>query len=712
MNNKIKTNLKYIKLFINDIKIKVPLGITILQACELLNIYIPRFCYHDFLTIAGNCRMCLVEVESFSKPIPSCSFPISNNMKIYTNTPLVKKARENVLEFLLLNHPLDCPICDQGGECDLQDQTAVYGNNSSRFYEYKKSVEDKNCGPVIKTIMTRCIHCTRCIRFVNEFTTFNKLGTLNRGSKMEIGTYLQNTIINSEISGNLIDLCPVGALTSKIYAFKTRNWELTNFNGVDFIDSTGSNIQIKIKGNQIFRILPKAFKNINDNWISDKTRFFFDSLYYQRVKNPTFFYLNQKKNFKISWFISFYLIKSLFIKKKTIGIVLGDFIDIETSLYLKDFIKTYNIQNVINLNLETNNNDFLVNCSFNQSLNNIQDFDMCLLLGTNPRLEASIFNLKILKQYKKNKLKIYGINSYINVNYLNMHLGTTLNTFYKIIEGKHFFCTIFKKYKNSLIIYNASLLRKKNFNINIFSLLVNKVQKNLNVLLLNTDITNIHSLYFNLKPFKNSLFKYNIDNNLYIFKNFDLLYVIGNTHLINNKLLNKKQFVILQNTHIPTKELTTNTLNLPSKIIFEKISSIINIEGRKQKNVKIYNQILTNKEDFYILKNFNKFFKQNLLNVKNIYSNLDFFFYYPQIFLNKKITKTFFSFLNIKTYNFMEKYILNYKLKTKFLNFYKTNTLLENSQNLISIKLKNKSMNVDAIMNIFISNKKNNIKKT
>jgi len=264
---------------INDIKIKVPSNITILQACEYINVYIPRFCYHEKLSIAGNCRMCLVEIENSPKPVVSCSFPIINNMKIYTNTPLVKKARENILEFLLLNHPLDCPICDQGGECDLQDQTVLYGNDNSRFYEYKKSVEDKNCGPVIKTIMTRCIHCTRCVRFVQEFTNLKNLGTINRGFNTEISTYI-NSLIDSEISGNLVDICPVGALTSKFYTFKARNWELNSINAVDFIDGVGSNINVQLKGNKILRILPINNKNINENWISDKTRFFFDGLNY------------------------------------------------------------------------------------------------------------------------------------------------------------------------------------------------------------------------------------------------------------------------------------------------------------------------------------------------------------------------------------------------------------------------------------------------
>lgn len=277
-------NQKFIKIFINDIAVYVKPQTTILQACEKINIYIPRFCYHNQLSVAGNCRMCLVEVEKSPKPVVSCAFPVMNNMKIYTNTPLVKKSKENILEFLLLNHPLDCPICDQGGECDLQDQSLLYGSDKSRFYEYKRGVEDKNCGPLIKTIMTRCIHCTRCVRFINEMTSFKNLGTTNRSSKVEIGTYFER-YLNTEVSGNIIDLCPVGALTSKPYAFIARPWELKSTNTIDVMDGVCSNIKVDTRGLNILRILPRLNKNINEDWISDKTRFFFDGLKYQRLLN-------------------------------------------------------------------------------------------------------------------------------------------------------------------------------------------------------------------------------------------------------------------------------------------------------------------------------------------------------------------------------------------------------------------------------------------
>jgi len=272
-----------LKIKINNSEFLVKNDISVLEACKYVGISIPRFCYHETLSIAGNCRMCLVEIEKTPKPVSSCTLPVSNNMQIFTDSPLVKKARENVVETLLLNHPLDCPICDQGGECDLQDQTKMWGSDYSRFFMTKRGVEDKNCGPLIKTIMTRCIHCTRCVRFGSEIAGVDVLGTLNRGTSTEIGGYISR-IFNSEISGNVIDLCPVGALTSKPYAFKARPWELRSNESIDLTDSTGSNIYVNFKESEILRILPKSNSEINENLISDKARFFHDSSKNQRLQ--------------------------------------------------------------------------------------------------------------------------------------------------------------------------------------------------------------------------------------------------------------------------------------------------------------------------------------------------------------------------------------------------------------------------------------------
>lgn len=274
-----------IKIFVNNKVVLIPKNTSVLEACESVGVSVPRFCYHERLNVAGNCRMCLVEIEKAPKPIASCAFPVAPNMKIYTDTPLVQKARENVLEFLLINHPLDCPICDQGGECDLQEQTMVFGTDRSRFFYAKRSVQDKNCGPLIKTIMTRCIHCTRCVRFLQNVAGQEDLGTTLRGQETEIGTYIGKNL-NSELSGNIIDLCPVGALTSKPYAFTARPWEIKSVETIDVHDSVGSNIRINFKETEIFRILPALNDSLNEEWISDKTRFSFDGLKRQRIGTP------------------------------------------------------------------------------------------------------------------------------------------------------------------------------------------------------------------------------------------------------------------------------------------------------------------------------------------------------------------------------------------------------------------------------------------
>lgn len=273
-------------IHINGIKRYVKSSQTVMQACESYGISIPHFCYHDQLSVSGNCRMCLVEDGKGPKPLlASCAVNVVPNMNIFTNTSLVKKARESVLEFLLINHPLDCPICDQGGECDLQDQSLVFGGDRGRFYESKRAVENKDCGPLVKTIMTRCIHCTRCVRFSTEVAGLTSFGVTGRGSKMEIGFYIKN-LLNSEVSGNVIDLCPVGALTSKPYAFKARPWELKSYNTIDVFDSLGSNIRVDTFGTKILRILPLSNKVINGDWISDKVRFSYDGIKSQRITVP------------------------------------------------------------------------------------------------------------------------------------------------------------------------------------------------------------------------------------------------------------------------------------------------------------------------------------------------------------------------------------------------------------------------------------------
>merc|ERR1719271_1628192 len=280
-----KEGASYIEVVVDGNPVQIESGSSILQAIESTGINVPRFCFHERLSVAGNCRMCLVEIEKSPKPVASCAFPTMPNMKIKTDTPLVKKAREGVMEFLLANHPLDCPICDQGGECDLQDQSMMFGSDRSRFTEAKRGVEDKNLGPLVKTVMTRCIHCTRCVRFATEVAGVPELGTLARGRESEIGTYVER-LFDSELSGNVIDLCPVGALTSKPYAFTARSWELKATESIDTTDALGAHTRVDTRGTEVMRVVPRLNEEVNEEWITDRARFSYDGLKRQRLDQP------------------------------------------------------------------------------------------------------------------------------------------------------------------------------------------------------------------------------------------------------------------------------------------------------------------------------------------------------------------------------------------------------------------------------------------
>jgi len=383
------------KITINGKEIEFEKGMTVLQACELADVEIPRFCYHEKLSIAGNCRMCLVELEKSPKPIASCAMPAAEGMNIKTNTTFVEKARKGVMEFLLANHPLDCPVCDQGGECDLQDQSLYYGVDKSRFVENKRDVKEKYMGPLIKTQMTRCIHCTRCVRFATEVAGVPEIGAIGRGENMEITTYLEKSM-ESELSANVIDLCPVGALTSKPYAFEARPWELKKTESVDVMDAVGSNIRVDTYNWEVKRILPRLNNEINEEWISDKTRYSCDGLLKQRLDVP---YI--KKNNKLqksTWdeAINLLVDKIHSVQPNEIAGHIGDMINMENALSFKKFFKTLKSEN-----LEFREKNFYINQDekmnyiFNSSIAGIEDEDLILLVGTNPRHEASILNDRI-----------------------------------------------------------------------------------------------------------------------------------------------------------------------------------------------------------------------------------------------------------------------------------------------------------------------------
>lgn len=462
---------------------------TILQACEKIGLFIPRFCYSESLSIAGNCRMCLVEIENAPKLMPSCAIKTAQNMKIHTKTNLVKKTRESILEFLLINHPLDCPICDQGGECDLQDQAMIYGSDRGRFYEYKRSLEDKNHGPLIKTIMTRCIHCTRCIRFATEIAGVEAYGTTGRGKNMQVGTYISR-LFNSELSGNVIDLCPVGALTSKPYAFTVRPWELKSIESIDVLDAIGSNIIINTRGSELMRILPKSNDDINQQWISDKTRFSYDGLKSQRLQNPMI--KKDKTYVTINWKDALTLIKKQFDQTRsfnkvlTIKAVIGPFIDQQSILSLKNFVNRLGSNKLFvqhdqhewnpvqsntlgntSLNLDFRSN-FLLNTPLNHletqssSVSNSSSVDFVLLLGSNPRYEAPALNVRLRQLVLRKNVFVYYIGFPMDLTYNAKQLGINMKTLKNLFQGKN--AEFIKKLilaKNPFILLGTSLLQRK-----------------------------------------------------------------------------------------------------------------------------------------------------------------------------------------------------------------------------------------------------------
>ena len=455
--------METLKLSIDNQEVQVPKGVTVLQAAEVAGVEIPVFCYHNRLKIAGNCRMCLVEVEGGPpKPIASCAMPAAEGMKINTRSKMVQKARQGVLEFLLINHPLDCPICDQGGECDLQDITMAYGRDQSRFSENKRAVQDKYMGPLIKTFMTRCIHCTRCIRFAEDVAGVPELGTLHRGEKLEITTYLDQAI-TSELSGNLVDLCPVGALTSRPYAFRGRPWELTAVESVDVLDGLGSNIRIDVSGDKVMRILPRLNESINEEWISDKTRYACDGLSYQRLDQP--YVKKEGKLVEATWDQAFMAIKDKLsgLVGSQIGAVAGDLVDVESMIALKDFMALLGSDQIDcrqdGAYLET---EYRSSYLFNTTLAGIHEADICLIIGGHLRYDAPILNARFRKRFLKGGFETYRIGgSYApkqEPTFPIAELGNSLTLLEDILQERHELSEKLQKAEKPLLILSQEAL--------------------------------------------------------------------------------------------------------------------------------------------------------------------------------------------------------------------------------------------------------------
>ena len=427
------------KLTIDGNEIEVAPGTSILQACEQMGIEVPRFCYHERLSVPANCRMCLVEVEKSPKPVASCAMPAGEGMVVKTDSELVHKARKGVMEFLLINHPLDCPICDQGGECDLQDQAVAYGFDRGRFAENKRAVRDKNLGPLIKTIMTRCIHCTRCIRFMDEIAGVPVLGATSRGEHMEITTYIEQGV-NSEMSGNLVDVCPVGALTSKPYAFTARPWELRKTETIDVMDAVGANIRVDTRGPEVMRVLPRLNEDVNEEWIADKTRYSHDGLKRQRLDRP---YVRGQdgKLRQASWAEAFAAIKAKLsgLPGTAMAAIAGDLADCESMVALKDLMGKLGSPN-----LDCRQDGARFDASkragyvFNTTIAGIERADAVLLIGTNPRWEAPLVNARIRKRYLQGGLKLVAsVGPNVDLTYPVTHLGAGGDTLAEIAAGTH-----------------------------------------------------------------------------------------------------------------------------------------------------------------------------------------------------------------------------------------------------------------------------------
>ena len=591
------------KITVNNHEIEFEEGMTVLQACELAGAEIPRFCYHERLSIAGNCRMCLVEMEKSSKPIASCAMPATDGMKIKTNTPFVDKARKGVMEFLLANHPLDCPVCDQGGECDLQDQSLFYGLDNSRYTENKRQVKEKYMGPLIKTEMTRCIHCTRCIRFATEVAGIPELGAVGRGEDMQITTYLEKSM-ESELSANVIDLCPVGALTSKPYAFDARPWDLKKTETIDVMDAVGSNIRVDTYGWEVKRVLPRINEDINEEWISDKTRYACDGLSKQRLDTP---YVRENgKLKKTSWnqALKFLISKLKTFKPSEVAGLVGDLVDLESIYSFKYFfekcIGSTNFecrQNRVYINPEER-----INYIFNSSIKGIEDSDFILLVGTNPRLEATILNARIRKAYIKNKIKIYSIGDPGDLTYPYYNIGSNTSVIRDIVNGSH---EISKKIINSkkpIVIIGDSALNGragqyifetlKNFLSNN-----NFIKKDWNALnILTQQASRVGALdlgVHSINEKENFLFFNKLDNN-----EFKFIYLLGADNINFEK---KDKFVVYQGSH-GDKGAEIADIILPGSAYTEKNGLFVNLEGKLQSAYKASYPPGDAREDWVIFK--------------------------------------------------------------------------------------------------------------
>ena len=607
-----------LKLKVNEKEIEVEEGLTVLQACEQAGVEIPRFCYHERLSIAGNCRMCLVEMEKSPKPIASCAMPAANGMNIKTNTPLVEKARKGVMEFLLVNHPLDCPVCDQGGECDLQDQSMYYGVDKSRFKENKRHVPEKYMGPLIKTQMTRCIHCTRCVRFATEVAGVPELGAIGRGEDMQITTYLEKAM-ESELSANVVDLCPVGALTSKPYVFEARPWELKKTESIDVMDAVGSSIRVDTYGWEVKRVLPKNNDDINEEWISDKTRYACDGLKNQRLDKP---YIKKNGNFeKVSWSEAY----SFLIKKindtsadKIVGLT-GDLTDMETQFIVKEFFEKTIKSKYLDCRHDNHyvKNNHKTNYIFNPSINGIEESDLIILIGSNPRYEATMLNARIRKAYLKNNVEILSFSDLGDLTYPYKTISNKVSDLDSITNSEN---EIYKKInlsKKPILIIGESFFKLQSAKI-LFTKLKNllnslgKINNNWNALgVISNDASTVGAYELDLVSSNDSV---NPVVDMIKQNKSEIIFLFGQDKISFNK---KNEFIVYVGSH-GDKGAELSDLILPGAAYTEKESHYTNLEGKVQKTYLASYPPGDAKDDWEIINELSELLKRKkLFNNKN-----------------------------------------------------------------------------------------------
>ena len=588
------------KLTIDGVEIEVDAGLTVLQACEIAGREIPRFCYHERLSVAGNCRMCLVEMERAPKPIASCAMPVDDGMIITTDSETIRQARKGVMEFLLINHPLDCPICDQGGECDLQDQSIGFGYDRSRYSEEKRTVKNKNFGPLVSTVMTRCIHCTRCIRFATEIAGVPELGATGRGEHTEVGTYVEKTL-SSELSGNIIDLCPVGALTSKPYAFNARPWELKKTESIDVMDALGANIWIDTRGAEVLRIVPRNNDDVNEEWISDKSRFACDGLRRQRLDQP---YIRQDGKLQAANWDEAFAVVAAKVKATSgskIAAIAGDQADCESMYALKKLLESLG-----SANMDCRQDGAAVGDGsragylFNSTIAGIEEADAILIVGSNPRLESPVLNARIRKRFLKGNVSIGVIGEETDLTYRYDYLGAGPDSLLDVSDGSHKFAKVLNEAEIPMIIVGSSVLTREDGAAVLST--ARKIAESTGMIsdgwngfnVLHTAASRVGGLDLGFTPDEGGA-----DIKEIISGGMDVVYLLGADEIDMTALDNT--FVIYQGHHGDAGAHRADVI-FPGAAYTEKNATYVNLEGRVQRTQLASFPVGEAKEDWAILR--------------------------------------------------------------------------------------------------------------